>query len=612
MRKEQAGPKFAPARVEVESRPGGIQVARSPQALGAHARHVGEWLWSWAERTPDRLFLAERNAAQGWREVTYAQAATAAASIGQALLDRGLSAERPVVMLSDNGIDLGLLQLGAMLAGIPTVPVSSAYSLMSKDFKKLKYIIDLVQPGLLYASDGRYAAALGAVAPSGVEVVLSEPPPAGLTASPFSALLQATAGPKLEQARGRVGPDTVAKILFTSGSTGEPKGVINTQRMLCANQQALAQLWPFLEQRPPVLVDWLPWNHTFGGNHNFNLVLRNGGTLYLDNGKPAPGLIEKTVKTLGEISPTVYFNVPRGYDMLLPFLERDEALRDRFFRELDLLHYAAAALPRSLWERLEKLSIASRGTRMDMVSAWGSTETAPMATAVHYRIESPGNIGLPAPGTEIKLVPEGAKRELRVKGPNVTPGYWKRPDLTAAAFDPDGFFKMGDAGRWVDEAAPEQGLAFDGRTAEDFKLTSGTWVHVGALRIAVIAAGAPVIQDAVVTGHDRNDVGLLVFPSLAGCRSLCPEAGADAPLEDLVKRPAVREKLLAGLAAYNEEQPGNSTRVTRVLLMPEPANIDAGEITDKGYINQRAVLGRRATLVERLYGEGGEDVLLLS
>ncbi|MBI3452747.1 MAG: feruloyl-CoA synthase [Rhodospirillales bacterium] len=602
---------LAPARVTATPLAGGGWLLESPDKLTPHWPHLVAALVHWAEAAPARTFLAERDAGGGWRRLTYADAAAQSARIAQALLDRGISADRPAMVLSDNGIDHALLLLGAMQAGAPLAPISPAYSLMSQDHGKLRHIFALLRPGLVYASDGqKFARALAALDLKGVEVAVSANPPAGIAATAFSDLLAAPAGPAVATARSALGPDTIVKFLFTSGSTGIPKGVVNTQRMLCSNQQGLTQIWRFLAARPPVLVDWLPWNHTFGGNHNFNLVLWNGGTMYIDDGKPAPGLIDRTARNLGEIAPTIYFNVPRGYDMLLPFLERDADLRRRLFGELDLLHYAGAALPRSLWERLEAQIVAVRGQRIFMASSWGSTETAPMATAVHYRIAEAGNIGLPAPGVAVKLVPESGRLEMRVKGPNVTPGYWRDPAQTAAAFDADGYLRMGDAGRLADPADPARGLVFDGRIGENFKLMSGTWVEVGTLRVGAIAAAQPAIQDAVVAGHDRENIGLLVFPSLAGCRALCPEAGAEATLAELIARPALREKIAAGLAAWNRAHPGNSTRIARALLMAEPPSIDANEITDKGYINQRAVLTRRAALVERLFaGKPGPDVI---
>jgi len=611
---------LAPAAVTTRTLPDGSLVLSSPQELGPYPRCLGEHLRYWATAAPDRTFLAER-AENGWRRISYAAALDAVERIAGALLARGLGPDRPVVLLSDNGVDHALLQLGGMHVGIPVAPLSPAYSLLSTDHAQLRYLIELLTPGLVYAADGgRFAAALAALL-DGVELVVGANPPAGnppgsMPATLFSQLLAhppEAALAELVAARfAAVGPDTVAKLLFTSGSTGRPKGVLNTQRMLCSNQQALAQVWPFLAERPPVMVDWLPWSHTFGGNHNFNLVLRNGGTLYVDGGKPAPGLFDTTLRNLREVPGTLCFNVPRGYDLLVPHLERDAALRATFFRDLDVLFYAAAALPQHLWESLERLAVQATGRRVAMLSAWGSTETAPSATQVHFFIERAGVIGLPGPGTEVKLtpVPHSGKLELRVKGPNVTPGYWRRPELTAALFDEDGFLKMGDAGRLADPANPAAGLLFDGRLAENFKLATGSWVHVGALRAELITAGAPVVQDLVVAGHDREEIGILVFPDPAGCRGLCPDLPVEAPappIPELIRRPEVRQALAAGLAAHNARNPASSRRVARALLLADPPSIDAGEITDKAYLNQRAVLERRAALVERLFGEDREN-----
>jgi feruloyl-CoA synthase len=601
---KQTAPLFAAPSVIAEERPGGVIHLRSGYALGPYPNAIGAWLAEWAERAPARCFLAQRGADGEWRRLGYGEAFRAARAIGAALLARGLGPERPVMILSDNGIDHALLALGAMQVGVPVAPISTAYSRLSQDFLKLRSVRDQLEPGLIFADDGAlYGRAIAGLGLRDAELVVSAHPPPGLRATEFAALLSTAPGPEVAAAEAKVGPDTVAKILFTSGSTGEPKGVVNTQRMLCSNQQMYVQVMPFLAERPPVIVDWLPWNHTFGGNSDFNMILANGGTLYIDEGKPVPALIGKSVANLRDIAPSLYFNVPRGYALILDHLERDQALARHFFSDLDLLFYAGAALPQSLWDRLEALSLKAIGRKVPMISGWGTTETAPMATVVHYPIERAGNIGVPAPGTEAKLVPHGDKLELRVRGPNITPGYWKRPDLTREAFDAEGFYRPGDAARLADPREPARGILFDGRIGENFKLGSGTWVSVGSLRVSLIAACAPVIEDCVICGHDRDAVAILVFASLAGCRGLCAHLAADAPLAALVAEPAVRGALASALERHNAGAGGSTQRIAAALLMAEPPLIDRGEITDKGYINQRAVLRERAHLVERLYAE---------
>jgi feruloyl-CoA synthase len=597
---------FVPAEVEVSYRADGSVLLRSPRRLGAHAETLGEPLRRWAREAPSRDFLVER-VAGGWRRVTYGEAYEAARAIGQGLLSRGLGPERPVMVLSDNSVDHALLALGAILVGVPVAPISAAYSLQSSDHGKLRVACDALTPGLIFAESGAlFARALGAL-PAGPEVVTGDGAPGS---TPFAQLLGHAITGEVDEAASRVGPGTIAKILFTSGSTGRPKGVINTHRMLCSNQQGLLQGWPFLAARPPVVVDWLPWSHTFGGNHNFNLVLWNGGTLVVDRGKPTPAFIGETVATLREVSPTLYFNVPRGFDALLPHLEQDEALRRRFFERLDLLFYAAAALPEPTWARLTALARAVRGSPVPFVSAWGSTETSPLVTQVHYPIERAGVIGLPVPGVEIKLTPSGTKQEIRVKGPCVSPGYWRDPERMPTLTDGEGFYCIGDAARLVDPADPRQGLAFDGRIAEDFKLTSGTWVHVGALRLALIKAAAPLVQDAVIAGHDRDDLGVLLFLDPAACAALDPAAQG---LAALAASPLVREAIARSLRAHRDQVGASSSAcVARALLLAEPPSIDAGEITDKGYLNQRAILDRRAAEVARLYAEGDPEVIPIS
>lgn len=604
-------PAFAPPRVNVRRIDGGGLILTSPQPLEPYERCLGDLLERWADAAPARIFLTERGPEGDLREISYGEARGAARALAAGLLELGVSAARPLVLLSDNDIDHALLQLAAMHAGVPAVPVSPAYSLLSQDLAKLRYILGLVEPSAVFAADGAvFARALDASAEVAGDrpprvLVSRNPPPGALRVGELRAVAPGEAS---ERAFRAVTPDTIAKILFTSGSTGAPKGVLNTQRMLCSNQQAIAQLWPLLAERPPIVVDWLPWSHTFGGNHNFNMVLRHGGTLHIDGGKPAPGLIQRSVQRLRDASPTLYFNVPRGFDVLLPFLEEDAALRDAFFRELDLLFYAAAALPNNLWDRLEAVSRLARGRPVPMISAWGATETAPMVTSVHYLLDRAGNIGLPAPGCELKLAPDGGKLELRVRGPNVTPGYFKI-DAGAGAFDEEGFYRTGDAGRLADPDDPARGIVFDGRLAENFKLSSGTWVSVGELRVGIVTAGAPVVQDAVITGHDRDWIGALIFPSAAGCARV---AGGDGrPLGELVRDAAVRCHVAGALAAHGRQGAGTSGRVARALLLEEPPSIDAGEITDKGYINQRVVLDRRAAAVARLHAEAPDAEVIV-
>jgi feruloyl-CoA synthase len=608
---------FAAPEIAHERRPDGALLMRSARGLGPVPRSVGVLLERWAAADPGRVFLAERDPAGAWRRITYGEAARSVNGIAQSLLDRRLGPARPLVILAENGIDHALMMLGALHVGVPVVPISTAYARLSQDFAKLRYILGLTEPGVIYLDEAdRYAKALGTIGvPGGVEVVASRGSlGGGVRVTPLSDLAEMRPTPAVDAAFARVGPDTVAKVLFTSGSTGTPKGVINTQRMLCSNQEMIAGAWTFVNERPPVLVDWLPWSHTFGGNFNINVVLRNGGTLHVDEGKPVPALIGRTVANLKEISPTIYLNVPRGYAMLLDHLETDAELQQRFFARLDLLFYAAAALPRSLWDRLEALSLKVLGRKVPFVSSWGMTETAPSATVVHFPIDRPGNIGVPGPGIAVKLVPDADKLEIRVKGPNVTPGYHKAPELTRALFDEEGWLKTGDAVRLAEADNPGAGLLFDGRVAENFKLLTGTWVNVGMLRPVVIAAGAPLIEDAVVTGHDRDEIGLLIFPSLAGLRGLAPGLGAEASLMDLVSQPAVRAALTEGLRRHNAQEGGTATtRIARCLFLTEPPSIDAGEITDKGYLNQRAVLAKRATLVERLYADPPPaDVIVVS
>lgn len=593
---------FATPRTVAEHRADGSVLLRSPDPLREGARCIGDWLEQWARQTPDTIFLAERgNVEAPWTTVTYAQALRQVRAAASWILAQGLGVERPLAILSDNSVDHALLALAAQHVGVPSAAISPAYSLMSKDFEKLKSMITLLEPGAIYVSATKpFAAALAAIAPLHNAQIISGNADDAETLA-FRTVAATPESPDVAKAFAAVTPDTIAKFLFTSGSTGTPKAVINTQRMLTSSQQAKAQTWTFLQpgRGDLVILDWLPWSHTFGANHNFNLVLRNGGSLYIDGGKPAPGLFATSLANLNSVMPTVYFNVPRGFDMLISALRGDEALRRRFFSEVKFAFYAGAALPQNLWDALEQLSIETTGRALPMVSAWGSTETSPLATDCHFLAERSGNIGVPIPGTELKLIPSADKLEVRVRGPNVTPGYWKAPELTTQAFDEEGFYLIGDAVKLADAGRPERGLFFDGRVAEDFKLNSGTWVNVGTLRVAGIAALSPLAQDIVVSGHGGDEVRFLVFPNMAACRALAG-LGETADVDAVLAHDKVRTGIAQGLAKLKQQGPNSSGHATRALLLAEPPSVDGGEITDKGYINQRAVLARRAEAVARL------------
>ena len=594
---------FATPEVVADRRADGSIWLKSTTPLQAYARCVGDWLEQWARQTPDKVFLGERASADApWTTVSYRDALRQVRSVASWILAQGLSTQRPLVILSDNSVDHALFALAAMHVGVPAAAISPAYSLVSKDFDKLRSMIGLLDPGAIYVSGTKpFAAALAAVKPLRSAVIVTGDADDG-TAVSFRSIAVTPESDGVTEAFAAVGPDTIAKFLFTSGSTGTPKAVINTQRMLTSSQQARAQTWSFLDNAVDdlVILDWLPWSHTFGANHNFNLVLRNGGTLYIDGGKPAPGLFATSLANLRSVMPTVYFNVPRGFDMLIAALRGDDELRRSFFGEVKFAFYAGAALPQNLWDAMEELSIRTVGRALPMVSAWGSTETSPLATDCHFQAKRSGNIGVPVPGTELKLVPSGDKLEVRVRGPNVTPGYWKAPELTAQAFDADGFYLIGDAVTLADPDRPEFGLFFDGRVAEDFKLNSGTWVSVGTLRVAGISALSPLAQDIVVSGHGGDQVRFLVFPNIAACRAQAGLANS-ADASEVIGHDKVRAGIAAGLAKLKAQSGGSSSaHATRALLPAEPASVDGGEITDKGYINQRAVLTRRADRVAML------------
>ena len=595
---------FGPSDVTVVRDHDGSVIVRSPHALGSYPRTMTDRLDHWAAAAPERVLLAQRDAGGTWCEITYAGARALSRNIAQALLDRGLSAERPVAILSGNSLEHALVGLGAMYAGVPYASISPAYSLMSTDFAKLRGIIELLTPGLVLAIDGTaFGRAIAAVVPAHTELVVLEAPPPDRPATRLSQLWSAPATTAVDAAHAAVGPDTIAKILFTSGSTGNPKGVINTQRMLCANQAMIAAAYPCLRDVAPITVDWLPWSHTFGANHNLGLVLMHGGTLYIDDGKPLPGAIEETVRNLREIAPTVYFNVPKGFEMLLPYLRAEPELRHKLFSRLQFLFFAGAALPPHIGAELEQMALETTGARIPMATSLGSTETAPSAMSVTHKARGPAVIGIPNSGVELKLVPSAGKLEALFKGPLITPGYWRQPELTAAAFDADGYYRIGDALRFVDEADPEKGLLFDGRVAEDFKLKTGTWVSVGPLRGRFISHFAPLVRDVVIAGHDRDEIGALVIPDVEACRELAGiSSGATTPAT-VLEHDAVRQRFATLLAAFNVDAAGSSGRVTRLIAMADPPALDTGELTDKGSINQRAVLTNRKSVVEELFSD---------
>ena len=589
--------------VVLERKQSGVIHIRTAQVLPPYYANLGEALEHWAKAAPDRVFLGQRDETGGWRTLTYAHVLAVTKRIGAALLRRGLSPEKPIVVISGNGIEHALLGLAAMGVGIPYAPISAAYSMLSSDFGKLRTIIELLTPGLVFAHDGGpFARAIYAAVPEDVELVVTHHPLGDWKKMTlFTDLIGDEDAAGVAAAQRRVTPDSIAKFLFTSGSTGNPKAVINTQRMLCSNQAMIAAGFAFVADAPPVVVDWLPWSHTFGSNHNFNMVLVNGGSLYIDDGNPTPPGVPKTARNLREIAPTIYFNVPKGYEALVPHFRADAALRENFFSRLKVLFYAGAGLNQTTWDELTQLAVETTGERVIFLSSLGSTETSPLALACTWDFDRAGNIGLPCPGVELKLVPNEGKLEARLRGPHITPGYWRQEALTREAFDADGFYKIGDALKFADPDNPGKGFLFDGRIAEDFKLSTGTWVSLGPLRARFIDHFAPLVRDVVFAGPDRDDIVALVFPDLEACRKLAPEHAADVSPAAVFDDVRVRLKFADLLQALARLSPGSSTRVVRALLMAEPASMDKGEMTDKGSINQRAVLKNRAALVDELY-----------
>jgi feruloyl-CoA synthase len=586
----------------------GVIRVRSDEDLGPYPKVLTDRLGQWAERTPERTCLAKRGGDGEWRRLNYAEVFSAIRRIGAALLERKLSAERPVMVLSENDLEHALLMLAGQHVGIATAHVSPVYSLVSSDFARLKHAVKLLTPGMIFVSDvGRYQRAIDAVASSDIDIVAVDDGDVGRRVTLFTELAETRGTAAVDSAHERIAGDDVAKFLLTSGSTAMPKAVINTHRMITSNQQMISQVFGFLQEEPPVLVDWLPWNHTFGGNHNIGIAIYNGGTLYIDDGKPGPGGMQETVRNLREIATTAYFNVPKGYEELLPALRTDRKLRETFFSKVRLLFYAGAGLSQPVWDAYRELAVDTCGERVIMATGLGATETAPMAVQTTWETDRAGIIGLPIPGVEAKLVPEGGKLEMRVRGPNVTPGYWRQPELTAKSFDEEGFFRMGDAVKFLDERDVGKGMVFDGRLAEDFKLSSGTWVSVGPLRARILGHFSPLLRDCVIAGIDRDDAGMLVFPDVEACRKLCAGLPNGASLAEILSNEAVREAFRERLVSFAASSTGSSNCIARAIVLEEPPSLDGGEITDKGSLNQRAVLDRRAALVEEMYVEGNTD-----
>lgn len=582
-------------------RDGTIRVA-CPEPAPGHPDRMTDCLLRWAAEAPDRLFLTEPDPKGGRRELTYAQVLDRVKRIASSLVARRLTVDRPILILSGNDIEHALLMLAAMYVGVPVAPVSTAYSLVATDYGKVAHIYQLMTPGLVFAADGkRYEKVIRAVIGPDVELVVTQNALHDRETTLFSDLEAVDVDPAIEAAHAFVGPDTIAKVLFTSGSTGAPKGVINTQRMLCVNQAQLASALQVLHDEPPVILDWLPWNHTFGNNHNLGAALYHGGTYHIDTGKPMPAGIGPTIEALKTIAPTIYFNVPKGYETLIPYLKADRDLARNFFSRLKMMFFAGASLAQHVWDELDAIAIETTGKAVMMMSGLGATETAPTALIITRETMRAGAVGLPLPGINLKLVPNQGKLEVRVKGPNVTPGYWRQPELTAKAFDEEGYYQLGDALKFVDPARPRLGFVFDGRVSEDFKLATGTWVSVGPLRARLVTAFAPLIRDAVIAGHDRDDIGVIVVPEEAELRALAAEDRRTAPLPDILSDPAVRAAIQSRLDAIAAEATGSSMRVVRLAVMETPPSIDANEITDKGSLNQRAVLAHRTGVVADMY-----------
>ena len=600
---------FPPQELDVEKREDGTLILRSPIKLAEYEVNVGNKFKKTCEQVPENIWLAERDN-EAWTKLSYKKALKNINSISQYIIDNGLNQKKPIMILSGNSINHGLLNVAGLFCGVPIAPISVAYSLMSSDYAKLKHCFELVDPGLIFVEDGiMFEKALENLPLDNIKVICTKNPVLKYNMELFKNLLCIDPNNEIEKTYNAVTPSYIAKYLFTSGSTGMPKGVINTQKMLCVNMQQGHQVRP-QKLGESVIVDWLPWNHTMGGNLSLNGIFWNGGTMYIDNGKPIPSLFLNTIKNLKEISPTSYGSVPAGLAMLLEALKSDKDLCKSFFKNLSFISYGGASLPPEIWYGIRDLAKTTTGNDLDLVSGWGATETAPLSTSTYFKLDKPGNIGLPVPGMEIKMIPAGNKMELRVKGPNVTPGYLKRDDLTKKAFDEEGFYIIGDAGRLVDANDPSRGIDFDGRVVENFKMLTGTWVDVGSLRLAVVNSCAPLLQDGLVTGHDKNYLGFLAWPNIEACKKFL---GKELEIKEIINHPLLREEIKKNIILHNKNFPGSSTKIKKLILMDTPPSFDNNEITDKGYVNQSSALVARDNLVNKLYDKfnNSEGVIVI-
>ncbi len=599
------GTRFWQPDVLVRHRADGTFYVEQRQPLPPYPDRITEPLLEWARKVPDRTLYAERAPDGSWRRLTFAEAVEAARSLGQFLLDAGLSAERPLAILSGNDLEHAMLALAAVHVGIPYAAISPAYSLVGTDFGRLRQVFDGITPGMVFAADAkRFGPAVEAVAGNARRLYARGAPS---KEEDFATARATVATDAVDVAFGAIRPDDVAKFLFTSGSTGTPKAVANTQRMVCSNQIMTRETFPFFQDEPPVLLDWAPWHHTAGGNKLFFIPVFNGGTLYIDNGSPSPAGVVETARNIRDVAPTWYFNVPKGFDALIPLLERDEALREALFRRLKMLWYAGASMPQHTWDALQRLSMQATGRPVIIGTGLGATETAPVALSCTWLQDKAGNVGLPVAGVSLKLVPMEGKLDARVKGPNITPGYWRAPELTAAAFDEEGYYRFGDALRLADPEDVSAGFVFDGRTAENFKLDTGTWVSSGVLRMGFVDHFGGLVVDAAMAGGDQPFVSALVFPNLEALKRL---AGSDLPVEQLFAHPAVVGEFRRQLTELAKHSTGSSTLVNAVLLVDPPPSPEHGELTDKGSVNQRAVLRNRAELVTEIY-TGSPRVIMI-